>query len=175
MVALLRGVNVGGRGSLSMADLRAAAESCGYEHVRTYIQSGNLLLASGDPPARVAQELRRAIAEQTDVDPHVIVRTHRELAAVVDANPFVGRGADPGRVHVVFLAEQATLGSIDVPAYTPEEAVAAGREIYLMLPNGIGRSKLAADLARGSAASGTTRSWRTVTKLLALAEEGRDD
>jgi uncharacterized protein (DUF1697 family) len=155
-----------------MADLRAAAESCGYEHVRTYIQSGNLLLATGAAPNSVAHELRRAIAEQTDVDPLVIVRTRDELVAVVDANPFLGRGADPAHLHVVFLSEQATLGSIDEAAYTPEEAVAAGREVYLLLPNGIGRSRLATDLARGSAASGTTRSWRTVTKLLALAEEG---
>jgi uncharacterized protein (DUF1697 family) len=174
MVALLRGVNVGGRSSLSMADLRAAAESCGFQHVRTYIQSGNLLFSTGVAPARVAPRLRRAIAQQSTVDPDVIVRTHDELAAVVERNPFVPRGLDPGHLHVVFLDERATLGSIDTAAYTPEEAIASGREIYLMLPNGIGRSRLAADLARGSAGAGTTRNWRTVTKLLALAEEGRD-
>jgi uncharacterized protein (DUF1697 family) len=173
MVALLRGVNVGGKSSLSMADLRAAAEACGFEHVRTYIQSGNLLLSAPGSPAGVAQKLRRSIAERTTLDPHVIVRTHAELAGVVERNPFARRGEDPAHLHVVFSETEASLGSVDVAAYAPEEAVGSGRELYLFLPNGLGRSKLAAALGRGGSAAGTTRNWRTVTKLLELANEMR--
>jgi uncharacterized protein (DUF1697 family) len=171
MIALLRGVNVGGRSSLSMADLRAAAESCGFEHVRTYIQSGNLLFSSRASARRAAGQLRRAIAAGTGVDPEVVVLTRDELAAVVDRNPFLRRGADPAHLHVVFLDGNASLGPLDVAAYAPEEAVADERQIYLFLPDGIGRSKLAADLSRGAGRAGTARSWRTVTKLLALAGE----
>lgn len=173
MVALLRGVNVGGRSSLAMADLRAAAEACGYDEVSTYIQSGNLLLcAPGARPAAVAERLRQAIAETSTVAPEVVVRTRDELAAVIGSNPYAARGEDTAHLHVCFLAGEASapLGSIDLPSYLPEEAVAVGREIHLFLPGGMGRSRLAADLARRKGPGVTTRNWRTVTRLLDLAD-----
>ena len=174
MVALLRGVNVGGRAKLAMADLRQAAADCGYEDARTYIQSGNLVFSTptGGTDA-VAERLRKAIAERTDVRPEVIVRTRDELRSVVERNPYVTRGERPDHLHVVFTGAEAgaPLGSIDLDRYVPEEAEALGRELYLFLPSGIGRSKLAADLARLKGPPGTTRNWRTVTKLLAMAEE----
>jgi uncharacterized protein (DUF1697 family) len=178
MVALLRGVNVGGRGKLPMADLRAVATACGYGGVRTYIQSGNLVLTADDPaPATgdVARTLRRAIAAATDVDPAVIVRTAAELVAVAAANPFLRRGEDPDKLHVVFLEGPAegALDDVDLPAFAPEEAVATGREVYLFLPDGMGRSKLAVEIGRKGrpAKEGTARNWRTVTRLLAMAGE----
>ena len=174
MVALLRGVNVGGKGKLAMADLRTAAEACGYDNVRTYIQSGNLVFVapSGSPQA-VAERLRETIAATTQVQPEVIVRTRDELAAVVKQNPYAQRGEDAAHMHVVFAGgeEEASLGSIDLAPYAPEEAVAIARQLYLFLPTGMGRSKLAADLARGKGPSGTTRNWRTVNKLLEMADE----
>jgi uncharacterized protein (DUF1697 family) len=175
MVALLRGVNVGGKSSLSMSDLRAVAESCGYEHVRTYIQSGNLVF---EAPARatsatVAKQLELAIADATVVEPEVVARTRAELAAAVDGNPFASRGEDPAHLHVVFTTGQAkaSLGSIDLAGYAPEEAAAVGQHLYLFLPSGMGRSKLAADLSRRRGSTGTARNWRTVTKLLGMAGE----
>jgi uncharacterized protein (DUF1697 family) len=174
MVALLRGVNVGGRSKLVMAHLREIAESCGYERVRTYIQSGNLVFASAEPDTdAVAEVLRAAIAEQTSVSPDVMVQTRDELARVVVENPFLARGDDPAHMHVVFTNGPArpALGSLDLDSYAPEAAAAVGRQLYLFLPGGMGRSKLAADLARQKGPSGTARNWRTVTKLLALADE----
>lgn len=174
MVALLRGVNVGGRATLAMADLRAAAEDCGYERVRTYIQSGNVVFSapSSDTPA-VATALRRALADRTGLDPEIVVRTREELRAVIEANPYVGRGEDPAHLHVVFTDgdAQASLGSIDLAARAPDEAAAVGQHLYLFLPSGLGRSKLVADLARQKGPPGTIRNWRTVTKLSAMAEE----
>ena len=174
MVALLRGVNVGGKGKLAMADLRAAAEACGYENVRTYIQSGNLVFVA--PPGSalvVAERLRETIADTTQVQPQVIVRTRDELAAVVEQNPYAQRGEDAAHLHVVFAGgeDEASLGSIDLAAYAPEEAAAVGRQLYLFLPSGMGRSKLAVDLARHTGPSGTTRNWRTVNKLMEMADE----
>jgi uncharacterized protein (DUF1697 family) len=171
MVALLRGVNVGGKNKLAMADLRNIAEECGLGQVRTYIQSGNLVCTSVETSTEiVADELRRAIAEHTDVRPNVIVRTRDELAAVVQQNPFARR--DQAHLHVVFIggSDDASLGPVDADAYAPEEAAVVGQHLYLYLPSGMGRSKLAADLARHGGSNATTRNWRTVISLLELAD-----
>jgi uncharacterized protein (DUF1697 family) len=172
MVALLRGINVGGKTTLSMAKLREAAEGLGYDDVATYIQSGNLVLGTSDPAAKVERDLAAAIAKLGGVRPAVIVRTRAQLQKVADGNPFLQRGEDAASCHVVFAAKatKAQLGRLDLPSYAPEEAVAAGKELYLFLPGGVGRSKLAADLAKEKTAVGTMRGWRTVAKLLELAD-----
>lgn len=173
MVVLLRGVNVGGKGKLPMADLRAVATELGYGDVVTYIQSGNLVLSTSDSSAAVAQDLAQAIAASSSVAPAVVVRTRPQLAKVVAANPYLQRGGNPAHLHVVFTEgpAQPALATRDLAAYRPEEATAIGKELYLLLPNGVGRSKLAADLGRQKAALGTMRNWRTVTTLLAMADE----
>jgi uncharacterized protein (DUF1697 family) len=173
MVALLRGINVGGKTTLSMAKLGEVAEELGYDDVRTYIQSGNLVLRSSDPASTVERELVKAIAGLGGVQPAVIVRSRAQLQKVVDGNPFLKRGEDASSCHVVFAAKatKPQLGRLDLPAYAPEEAVAAGKELYLFLPGGMGRSKLASDLAKDKTAVGTVRSWRTVTKLLEMAAD----
>ncbi len=172
MVALLRGINVGGKTTLSMAKLRDAAEELGYVDVATYIQSGNLLIRTTDPAAKVERELASAIARLGGVQPAVMVRTRAQLAKVVDANPFIRRGEDPSTCHVTFAAKavKPQLARLDLASYAPEEAIASGKELYLFLPAGIGRSKLAGDLAKDKTAVGTTRSWRTATKLLEMAD-----
>jgi uncharacterized protein (DUF1697 family) len=173
MVALLRGVNVGGKGTLPMADLRAIATALGYGDVATYIQSGNLVLSTTDSAATVARDLAAAIAAGSSVAPAVIVRSRRQLAKVVRDSPFLARGEDPAQLHVTFTDGPAAplLACLDLPAYAPEEAIAVGKELHLNLPNGIGRSKLAADLARSKGSTGTTRSWRTLTTLVDMADQ----
>jgi len=173
MVALLRGVNVGGRSSLAMADLRAIAEGCGHDDVRTYIQSGNVVFATTKrSPDAVARELEAAIAEATSVHPDVVVRTRAQLAKVVDANPFLQRGEDEKHLHVVFMAPGGAEPKLpDLDPFLPEELAVVGTERYLFLPGGMGRSKLAAALSRQKGAVGTARNWRTVTKLLEMADD----
>lgn len=175
-MALLRGVNVGGRTKLPMADLRSAVEACGFVDVGTYVQSGNVVLrvpeghpTSGDAGA-VADAVRRAVADRTDVQPDVVVRFREELHRVLAGNPFLDRSGDPTHHHVAFLAGPASLGDVDPSAFAPEDAAAGEREVYLFLPGGIGRSKLAAALSRRATGSGTVRNWRTVTKLAELAD-----
>ena len=172
MVALLRGVNVGGKASLPMADLRRVAEELGYVDVATYIQSGNLVLRTSDSATKVATDLAAAVAALGGVRPAVMVRTLPQLRKAVRGNPFLRRGEDASSCHVVF-AEKATAGSLrglDLDGYAPEEAIAVGKELYLFLPGGVGRSKLAGDLAKDKGAVGTMRNWRTVTKLLEMAD-----
>jgi uncharacterized protein (DUF1697 family) len=177
MVALLRGINVGGKTSLPMAELRAAVEGAGFDDVRTYIQSGNVVFRSSQrSTAAVEKTLTKAIAAVGKVAPDVMVRTRTELQAVVAGSPFLRRGEDEAKLHVVFLggSAKATVDGSDLDQFLPEEAIAVGREVHLFLPGGVGRSKLAEALTkaqRKAGPSGTMRSWRTVTKLLALADE----
>lgn len=169
-VALLRAVNVGGTGKLSMAELRAIVERAGGTGVRTYIQSGNVVFRHrGRSAGPLAGRLEEAIRRDTGLDTSVIVRTASELGDVVAANPFPERPTSS--LHVAFFPEDvpssetamASLGS-----FPPEEAVARGRELYLYLPNGVGRAKLPTVLRRLPLPS-TVRNWRTVTTLCEMA------
>ena len=174
LVFLLRGINVGGSGKLAMADLRGLAADIGLADARTYIQSGNLVATSDLAPDDAGARLQAAIADAVGFTPDVHVRTGAELRAVVDTSPFLARGADPAHLHVTFVDADPSpaLATVDLEAFAPEEAAAAGRELHLHLPGGIGRSKLATALSRVEPARrGTTRNWRTVTKLLEMVEE----
>jgi uncharacterized protein (DUF1697 family) len=175
LIALLRGINVGGKTTLPMADLRRIVEGCGYGDVRTYIQSGNVVFAApdGTDPDDVATDLAAAIAAaKSPLEPEVVVRTAAQMRKVVDGNPYLRRGEDPGHLHVVFTAgRKASVGLDGLAGYAPEEAVAKGSEIYFFLPGGVGRSPLAADFAKQAGRTGTMRNWRTVTKLVAMAAE----
>lgn len=178
-VALLRGINVGGRTTLAMADLRAIVTELGHADVATYVASGNVVFTSehGDTGA-LADELERAIAERLDVTPAVVVLTRDELAAIVAANPYPD--VEDGRhVHAVLHRDTATPDPAAVAeaeqraraAGSRDSATVVGSTVYLHTPDGMGRSKLAELLNRGDAiAAGTARNWRTVTRLLQMLD-----
>jgi uncharacterized protein (DUF1697 family) len=173
-VALLRGINVGGRSALPMAQLRQVATECGFGAVRTYIQSGNLVFTSPDPAAEVAGRLEAAVAAAGGPAPRVALRTRDELAAVVAGNPYQELATDPKQLHVAFLvegAEPVPLDGLELDRFAPEALTVAGREVYLYLPGGIGRSALAEALTRPRSTDATVRNWRTVTTLVDLAAE----
>jgi len=166
-VALLRGINVGGRAKVSMTALRQTCESAGCTDVATYIQSGNVVLTSPLSAAKLTTTLERAIAGQLGVSPTVMVRTPKQMADVLAGNPFPD--ADLDKVHVAFLGKAPTkdqlarLGDINCP---PDEFVVKGTEVYCHFPHGLGRSKLPAQLFdRGLKVPATLRNWRTITKL----------
>jgi uncharacterized protein (DUF1697 family) len=169
-VALLRGINLGARNKVSMADLRELVAAIGAEHVSTYVQSGNVVVSSS---IRSASKLERAIEERISrdlgLDVAVLVRTDAELAAIAAGNPF----DDPGSVHVTFLAEKpaaARVRELDPARSPPDEFRVVGREVYLQCPNGYGRSKLTnAFFEKQLGVAATTRNWRSVTKLAELA------
>lgn len=171
-VALLRGINVGGRNRLAMADLRTLLANLGHSDPRTLLQSGNAVFTSqrADVDA-VASELAGGISAQLGVSPAVVLRTAEEFAEVVAANPYADAAtADPTTVHVAFLsAEPAdpTTFAFDAEEYAPDKLAVGDRVRYLHLPNGLGRSRLAVDLGRRrSDVDVTVRNWRTVTRLL---------
>jgi uncharacterized protein (DUF1697 family) len=179
-LALLRGINVGGRNKVAMSDLRLVATDLGYTDVATYIQSGNLLFSSDDAnAAEHARALERAIAERLHVRPAVVVISAAELARTIADNPFPEEPNDRC-LHAVFHAVEpgaAELGRITelvdrVRANgSTDDAVVVGRTLFLHTPGGFGRSDLAARLISGSARgtpAGTARNWATVTRLMAM-------
>jgi len=179
LVALLRGVNVGGRNRLSMREVAAVFEEAGGREVRTYLQSGNVLLRATAQVARRLPDLAaRLIAERHGLKVPVIVRTAGELDAVAAGNPFLAEGADPDRLHVVFLAESPARRAVDSldPARSPPDAFRVqGREIFLLLPGGVARSRLTNDYFDARlGVVGTSRNWRTVRRLRDLACGGME-
>jgi uncharacterized protein (DUF1697 family) len=167
-VAMLRGVNLGKR-QVSMAELRTLIEGLGYLDVSTYVQSGNVVLTTRKAEPRIAAELEAALTEALGFAVPVIVRSKADLVDVVADNPFPDAAADPTKLHVTFLREPldpAWLKDLDTTDFKPEEFATRKREVYLALPNGLGRSKLAVAVEKALHGSGTTRNWRTVTALL---------
>ncbi len=175
-VALLRGVNVGGRNRIAMTDLRGIVESLGHRDVATYIQSGNVVLASdgGSDPAdedRLGESIRIAIAERLGLEVDVMVRGRTALDRIVAAVPFPD--ADPKQLLVAFLAESPTpeaRQALETIEAAPEEVRVVGREAYLHLPNGVGRSVLAPLLERRLRVRATARNLNTVRTLLRMLE-----
>jgi uncharacterized protein (DUF1697 family) len=173
--ALLRGVNLAGRNRVSMPELRSALEAIGLEDVVTYIQSGNVVFRSRSGGAqKLAAAIEAQVAEVFGIEVVVLLRTPAELAKVAAGNPFLRGGADPARLHVVFLGGRPAAkaaAQLDPERSPPDEFMVEGREVYLHLPNGFGRSKLTvAYFERALGVAATARNWRTVKKLLALAE-----
>lgn len=175
-VALLRGINVGGRNRVPMPTLRDLLTGIGGSGVRTHLQSGNAVFThEQQEPDRITADLEAAIKAELGLDIRCMVRTAADLRRVVEANPFPMEGIDGSRFLVVFLGGPAPvdkLATLDARAYAPDEFRAGEREIYAHFPDTIRDSKLAARLSDrwlGTAAS--SRNWNTVTKLLQLAEE----
>jgi uncharacterized protein (DUF1697 family) len=167
LVALLRGVNVGGKVKVPMAELRQELTDLGLEGVVTYIQSGNVVFRTTKKDAATAIEKR--IKAKYGLNVTVILRTLPELRRIAKGNPFPK--ADTSKLHVVFLAAKPKAGAKLDPDRSPDDEFAVkGREVYLHLPNGAGRTKLTLDyLERSLGVAGTQRNWNTLLKLIELA------
>jgi uncharacterized protein (DUF1697 family) len=181
-VALLRGINLGSRNRVAMADLRQLAESLEHTEVATYIQSGNVLFTSPDTDCgAMADAFEQAIAASLSVRSAVVVLSREDLAQVIADNPFPDE-ANPKCLHAVFRRAPLTLEAVAAvdeaqlrarAKGSRDEAVPVGRALFLRTPDGLGRSELAAQLARTSVqADGTARNWTTVTRLAAMLEPG---
>jgi uncharacterized protein (DUF1697 family) len=174
-VVLLRGINLGSRNRISMPDLRELLEGSGLEDVRTYVQSGNVVLSSKASPTQVARKVEKLIADRFGLDIDVVARSRDELAEVVRRNPLRKLATDPKRYQVSFFAARpgrSVAGKLEAAKAEPEEFVIDGREIYAWHPKGVARSRLWALLAgRNLGVTATARNWTTVTKLLELADE----
>lgn len=171
-VALLRGINVGGRNPLPMRDLTAALEGLGAQGVRTYIQSGNAVFTAAiDDATRFARDLGNAIGEGHGFVPEVLVLPVAVLAAAMRDNPFPEAESDPKSLHLFFLAQEpvtADHGRLEALCAESERFELIGRVFYLHAPDGIGRSKLAAGAEKALGVACTGRNWRTVGAIVRL-------
>jgi len=174
-VVLLRGINLGPNRRVPMAELRELFATADFADVRTYVQSGNVVLSSDAPPQELADQSERLIAERFGFDVPVVVRTRDELADVVARNPFRDVAEDPKRYQVSFLSaelDNEVISRLAELALPSERLVAHGRELYGWHPDGVARSKLWAKLASPAlGVKATARNWKTVETLLAMADE----
>ncbi|HLG72820.1 MAG TPA: DUF1697 domain-containing protein [Chloroflexota bacterium] len=173
-IALLRGVNVGGRGKVSMAELARCLEGLGFQKVNTLLNSGNVVFTAPDQPtSKLEQVLETETAAKLGLRSDFMVRTTSEMEEVIAANPFPAFAAeDPSHYLVMFLKAQPAPAAIQaLKASIPgrEELEVVGRHAYVCYPEGIGRSKLT--IEPKLKVSGTGRNWNTVQKLAALARD----
>jgi uncharacterized protein (DUF1697 family) len=188
-VALLRGINVGGRNKVPMADLREIVTSLGHTGVTTYIQSGNVLFTTaGSSTGELASALESAITGRFGIDASVVVLSRDDLARVLQDNPYPDE-PNPKLVHVVFLNGEPPAALLDRLAAAQSAAAAKGSHdtvtaighaLFLHTPDGYGDSDLAQSLFRivsppakqkRAGLAATARNWATATKLLTLCDE----
>ena len=162
---LLRGINVGGRHPDAMPRLRAIVAELGCDHIDTYLQTGNVVCAA--PPDLTANAVSAELAKHFDFPIPVNMRTAEEFSEAIRANPYALPESES--LHVVFLQAPlpaAALKALEAKRLGKEKLAAVGREIFLYLPHGFGRSRLAlAATAAGVPGNPTVRNWKTVLEL----------
>lgn len=172
---LLRGVNVGAKNSLPMAELRAMLTDAGCTDVETYVQSGNAVFATKRAAAALTKAVEESLEGYMGRPIATTLRTRAQLQAIVDGNPFAKVATNPAHLCVTFLSNTPTkseLAPLHANDWKPELVEIAKKEIYTWYPNGQGRSALATALGklrlRGAV---TTRNWNTVVKLVEMLDE----
>ena len=172
-IALLRGINVGGKNILPMKELRALLEGLNLKNAPTYIQSGNCIFESDGADA---QAISKGIADNIEAKflfrPHVLAITKNDLDVAIARNPYPEGKDDPKSVHLFFLSERA-----DRPNMTALEKIQKASErfslseqvFYLYAPEGIARSKLAAQAEKHLGVTATARNFRSAIKIAELA------
>lgn len=174
LVSLLRGVNVAGHNILKMSELAELYESLGFENVRTYLQSGNVVFShAGKETATVTLKIEKALKQRLSLDVIVFTRTSDELRNVIARRPFAKENL--GKLHVTFLRTKPVnlpMDKLNALRDRYERFAIKDREVYLFLPNGIGRSKLSNNfLEKVLGVPATTRNWNTVTALVDMATQ----
>jgi uncharacterized protein (DUF1697 family) len=169
-IALLRGINVGGRSKVPMAELRDLCTALGWRDVRTYINSGNVVFEALPKGPALEAALEKALKEAFGFAPPVIVRTASQVKALAAANPFPEASeAEPNRVLVGVSKEKPKVGAaeaIQAKAAAGEKVAEAGGVLWFHYPQGVGTSKLTPALIDRAAGSPlTARNWRTMLKL----------
>ena len=171
-VALLRGINVGGKNILPMQDLRNTLGELGCKDVKTYIQSGNAVLRSNADRKLLARKIKSAIDQQFSFAPSVHVLALAEFQSILSSNPFPAAVDSPKSIHIWFFSdvpEDPDLAALETLASRTERFKLSTQAFYLLAPDGIGRSKLAAKVDKCLGVETTARNWRTLTRIADLA------
>ena len=176
-VALFRGINVGGKNTLPMKELVSVLDGLGARNIKTYIQSGNAVFVSPEKDTvRLANSISREIKKRRGFEPHVLLLGLEEIERAMRKNPFPEAATDPKTLHAGFLAsapEKPNLKALESFKRESERFQLTDKVFYLHAPDGIGRSKLAANVERLLGVPMTDRNWRTVCMIREMAEELR--
>ncbi|MEM9737798.1 MAG: DUF1697 domain-containing protein [Bacteroidota bacterium] len=171
-ISLLRGINVAGKNKIKMGELKKIYQSLGCINVKTYIQSGNVFFESQSKKEELINRIEEKIKNTFSFGITVQIRTLRELFLIIKNNPFAKK--DTSNLHITFLSKKSAasaVNEIDKAKGKKEEIAMVQKEIYLFCPNGYGRTKLSNSFfEKKLKVKATTRNWKTVNKLLKLAE-----
>lgn len=155
-----------------MAALSDILAALGCRNVQTFIQSGNVVFDLPEADlGGLADQVSDRIRDQFGFRPATILRSRNEMVEIVNLNPFLRSGCDPDLLHLVFLPEEPApdiVAKLDLLDVAPDVIAPSGREIYLLLPNGVSQANVTAKNFYSKIGIHTARNWRTVTKLLAL-------
>jgi uncharacterized protein (DUF1697 family) len=174
-IALFRGINVGGNNVLPMTDLVTLLEDMGSKNVKTYIQSGNAVFEHEEEnTSLLSNKIRAMLRKSHGFEPQVLLLRQEEIERAVRSNPFPEGESEPKTLHVHFLASKPTnpdLEALERIKGDRERFVLEDGFFYLHSPEGIGRSKLAANAEKLLGVAATGRNWRTVCKIMAMAKQ----
>ena len=169
-IALFRGINVGGKNSLPMKELVALLQQNGCEHVKTYIQSGNVVFQTqNEQPHKLAEAISSAIAQKFGFQPKILLLQKADLEKAVAHNSF---STQEGKaLHFFFLESipaKPNLEGLAAVQTASEEFQLIDKVLYLYAPQGVGRSKLAAKIEPALRVTSTARNWNTISKLMEM-------
>ncbi len=176
-IALFRGINMGGHNLLAMKELVKLLEKLGFRNVKTYIQSGNAVFQSrGRNASRLANRISAEIRKSHGFASHILLMEPEEMERIIASNPFPEAESDPKSLHILFLAsvpERPDLKALENIRTQSERFGLKDNIFYLHAPDGVGRSKLAANAERLLGVPVTGRNWRSAREIMAMAKEYR--
>jgi uncharacterized protein (DUF1697 family) len=176
-IALLRGINVGGKNTVRMAGFTALLQSLHFTNVRSYLQSGNFIFDHGHAsPSAISRLIEQAISRKFGMEVKVITRTAEELQTLISGNPLLDMPKiDKEKLHVTFLKDapqKPDLSYFEAVKDAQEQLRIKGNEVFLYCPNGYGRSKLSNQaFEKKLGVTATTRNWKTVNALAEMIKE----
>jgi uncharacterized protein (DUF1697 family) len=179
-ISLLRGINVGGSKIMSMDSLCEIYAGLRFNHIRSYLQSGNVIFASGqDDPSRLTSQIEARIEQMCGFHVKVFIRLLEDFQAILANNPFLSQTtADISKLHVSFLyqvPDETAWGKIVIPGELPDKLSRGDKAIYLFYPNGYAKAKISTHyLETVLGVALTNRNWNTVNALYKIAVDTQD-
>jgi len=169
---LLRGINVGGKAKVPMAELRTMLSKLGYTEVRTLLQSGNVVVAAPGSAGKVARQIEEGVKDTFGLDVSCLVWSRDQLQAVIDGNPLADVATDGAKMMAFFLSERpdpTRLAENDPQSLAPEHIRVGDQVVYQWCPDGfLEAPPVGPFLEKRLGVRATARNWNTVTKLAGM-------
>ncbi len=176
-ISILRGINVGGRRKILMADLRLLYKELGFLNITTYIQSGNVAFdfSKTQNQAKLSEKIKQAIDKVYGFDVPVIIRTAEEIEQAIAINPFLKRATDTEGLFLAFLEEEPSkenLEKLESIEFPNDEFEVIGKNVFIFCSGRFSDSKLTNNFFESKLkVAATTRNWKTVKKLCEIGAD----